>query len=245
MRRTFLLLSCVAAGAAAFAAPPAAAQDTGIQKVASSPPPSSGSGIEVSALANRNLPVIHAGEQVAGMLSSNSVLRNDDTYMNGYIYNGVAGEKITITLRSADFDSWLVVDQPDGRFRQWDDDSGGGRDARLTATLPATGRYVIAANSVAKRSTGRYTLRVDQVAPGATSTTASSTNRNDFTALASRSLPVIHTGEQVEGMLTTNSFLRSDDTYANGYLYRGVAGERIIVTLRSADFDSWLVMDQP
>lgn len=119
-------------------------------------------GIDISTLAGRSLPVLRAGQQVEGMLTPGSVLRSDDTYMNGYYYDGVAGEQITITLRSADFDSWLVIDQPDGPFRKWDDDSGGGHDAKLSVTLPATGRYIIAANAVAKRSTGRYTLRVDK-----------------------------------------------------------------------------------
>jgi len=67
-----------------------------------------------------------------------------------------------VNKRSPDFDSWLVIDQPDGPFRKWDDDSGGGKDAKLAVTLPATGRYIIAANAVAKRSTGRYTLRIDK-----------------------------------------------------------------------------------
>jgi hypothetical protein len=103
-------------------------------------------GVDVSALAGRSLPVLHAGQQVDGTLTPSSVLRSDDTYMNGYYYDGTAGEQITITLRSPDFDSWLVIDQPDGPFRKWDDDSGGGKDAKLAVTLPATGRSIIAAN---------------------------------------------------------------------------------------------------
>lgn len=122
----------------------------------------SSGGIDVSALAGRPLPVLRAGEQVDGTLTPTSTLRSDDTYMNGYYYDGVAGEQITVTLRSADFDAWLVIDQPNGPFRKWDDDSGGGHDSKLAVTLPATGRYIIAANAVQKRSTGRYTLRVDK-----------------------------------------------------------------------------------
>ncbi|HEX5183047.1 MAG TPA: hypothetical protein VFW19_07830 [Allosphingosinicella sp.] len=122
----------------------------------------SNGGIDISALAGRSLPVLRAGQQVEGTLTPNSVLRSDDTYMDGYYYDGVAGEQIVVTLRSTDFDSWLVIDQPDGAFRKWDDDSAGGHDSKLMVTLPANGRYIIAANAVAKRSTGRYTLRVDK-----------------------------------------------------------------------------------
>jgi hypothetical protein len=128
----------------------------------SAPPSTSGGGVDISSLAGRPFPVLRAGQQVDGTLTANSILRNDDTYMNGYYYDGVAGEKVVVTLRSADFDSWLVMDQPDGPFRQWDDDSAGGHDARLTISLPATGGYIIAANAIGKHSTGRYTLRVDK-----------------------------------------------------------------------------------
>jgi hypothetical protein len=127
----------------------------------SAPAPSNG-GIDVSALDGRSLPILRAGQQVDGTLTPGSVLRSDDTYMNGYYYDGVAGEQITVTLRSPDFDSWLVIDQPHGPFRQWNDDGGGGQDSKLAITLPATGRYIIVANAVAKHSTGRYTLRVDK-----------------------------------------------------------------------------------
>jgi hypothetical protein len=137
---------------------------TGAQNTAAASPSSSSSngGIDVSALDGRSLPVLRAGQQVDGTLTPNSVLRSDDTYMNGYYYDGVAGEQITITLRSPDFDSWLVIDQPNGPFRKWDDDSAGGQDSKLAVTLPASGRYIIVANAVAKHSTGRYTLRVDK-----------------------------------------------------------------------------------
>jgi type II secretory pathway pseudopilin PulG len=134
----------------------------GAQTVAQSSSTSSSGGIEISALAGRPLPILRAGQQVDGTLTPNSILRSDDTYMNGYYYDGLAGEQIIVTLRSADFDSWLVIDQPDGPFRKWDDDSGGGQDSKLAVTLPATARYIIAANAVGKHATGRYTLRVDK-----------------------------------------------------------------------------------
>lgn len=118
------------------------------------------SGIDVSDLASRNLRVLHIGDEVRGTLTPASVERSDGTYMDGYFYDAAAGEQITATLRSADFDSWLIIDQPHGPLRKWDDDSGGGHDSRLTITFPQAGRYIIAANTVAKHSTGNYTLTI-------------------------------------------------------------------------------------
>jgi hypothetical protein len=118
--------------------------------------------VELSNLASRNLRVLHVGEQVAGTLTQSSILRTDDTYMDGYFYDARAGEQITATLRSADFDSWLTMDQPEGQFRKWDDDSAGGRDSQLTVTFPDAGRYLIVAGTVGKHTTGHYTLSVSR-----------------------------------------------------------------------------------
>jgi len=118
--------------------------------------------VELSALASRSLSVLHVGDQVTGTLTASSVLRTDDTYMNGYFYDARAGEQVTATLRSSDFDSWLTMDQPDGAFRKWDDDGGGGRDSQLTVTFPQAGRYLIVAGTVGKHTTGQYTLSISR-----------------------------------------------------------------------------------
>src|ERR1043165_755375 len=72
------------------------------------------------------------------------------------------GEQLTITLRSDDFDAWLVLDDPNGPMFEHDDDSAGGTDSRLTVTLPPDGRYVILANVVQSGKTGSYTLTLSR-----------------------------------------------------------------------------------
>lgn len=134
----------------------------GASVVASTTSQSASGKVELSNLGSRSLRVLHVGEQVSGALTSASVLRTDDTYMDGYFYDARAGEQITATLRSPDFDSWLTMDQPDGQFRKWDDDSAGGQDSRLTVTFPAAGRYLIVAGTVGKHTTGHYTLSLSR-----------------------------------------------------------------------------------
>src|SRR5205085_8239129 len=107
------------------------------------------------------LPGIAAGQSVSGRLASGDFVRSDDdSYADGYFYQGRAGEQITVTLRSSAFDSWLVVDDPTGPLQEHDDDSAGGNDAQVTLTLPHAGRYLIIANSIGARATGAYTLTV-------------------------------------------------------------------------------------
>lgn len=50
----------------------------------------------------------------------------------------------------------------------------------------------------------------------------------------------IHDGETLQGQLTANDSRLSDGSYSRMYVYRGRAGDRIRVTLRSRSFDAFL-----
>jgi Trypsin-like peptidase domain len=203
----------------------------------------------IADLGRTRLPRITSGQTVNGRLTPDDFLRTDDnTYVDGYLYAGRAGERLTITMRSSAFDSWLVFDDPNGPMRENDDDSGGGNDSQLTVTLPHDGNYVIVANSVS-RSSGPYTLSVRSGGGGfqeAPSDGGGSGSGGDIADLGRRQLPQITAGQTVSGRLTTSDFLRTDDnTYADGYVYNGRAGEQITITMRSDAFDSWVVIDDP
>jgi hypothetical protein len=213
-------------------------------------PGSGGSGGRgtIADLGRTRLPRIAAGQTVNGQLTPNDFLRTDDnTYVDGYLYAGRAGERLTITMRSSAFDSWLVFDDPNGPMRENDDDHGGGNDSQLTVTLPHDGNYVIVANSVS-RSSGPYTLSVRSGGGGDAGPpdNGGGGSGGDIADLGRRQLPQITAGQTVSGRLTTSDFLRTDDnTYADGYVYNGRAGEQITITMRSDAFDSWVVIDDP
>ncbi|HEV7590404.1 MAG TPA: pre-peptidase C-terminal domain-containing protein [Longimicrobium sp.] len=197
-------------------------------------------------LGHMELPRIGRGQSVSGRLAQGDFLRSDDnTLADGYFYNGRAGEQLTVVMRSSSFDSWLVIDDPNGPMRETDDDGAGGNDARLTVTLPHDGRYLVVANAVRPGATGPYTLSVQgggDVGPGNNVGGTTGT----IADLGRMSLPRITAGQSVSGRLSSGDFVRSDDdSYADGYVYDGRAGEQITVTLRSGSFDSWLVVDDP
>jgi len=188
---------------------------------------------------------IAAGQTLSGQLTGSDFLREDNTYVDPYVYQGRAGERITITLRSGSFDSWLVVRGPGG-LDEHDDDGAGGNDSRLTVTLPQSGRYLIAANSVGQRDTGPYTISVQSGNGGVVGPGPSTGGRGiAITDLNWRRLPAIAAGRTVTGRLTTTDVLRDDNTYMDGYVYQGRAGERITITMQSSAFDSWLVVNDP
>jgi hypothetical protein len=210
------------------------------------PAQAQGSNGDIGSFLRSNSGTLSSGSTVNGVLQSGDLVRGDGTYADGYLYRGQAGEQLTVTLRSSQFDTWLVVDDPGSSFRETNDDGDGGTSSRMTVTLPRTATYIIVANSLSKGATGSYSLSVQSNRPGGGSSIASSGRAGELSILYSRGgLPRIAVGQTVNGQLTTADFLRTDGTYGDGFLYNGEAGEKLKITLRSTQFDSWLVVDEP
>lgn len=95
-------------------------------------------------------------------------LRGDEPTMDGryydlYRFHGRVGETVTLTLRSDDFDAWLfVASASTGEKLATDDDGAGGRDSRVTVTLPETGEYLLRATSFGPGERGDYTLLLER-----------------------------------------------------------------------------------
>jgi subtilisin family serine protease len=66
-----------------------------------------------------------------------------------YAFSGTAGTPVTILMTSPDFDTFLYLLDPNGRIIAFDDNGGGGTNARIPASgsliLPLTGSYTILA----------------------------------------------------------------------------------------------------
>ncbi len=80
-------------------------------------------------------------------------------YFDVHFYEGRAGENLTISIASADFDPFLVLLAPDGsELLQVDDSPGAGLGVNVTVALPADGSYTVAVTSAFAGETGAYVL---------------------------------------------------------------------------------------
>jgi hypothetical protein len=106
---------------------------------------------------------IRSGQSVQGELTDDDAKAADDSYYDLYVYQGRAGETITIDLGSPAFDTYLAVGRMEnGDFDELEsnDDGPDGTDSQIRITLPEDGDYVIRANSLSGGETGAYTLRI-------------------------------------------------------------------------------------
>jgi S1-C subfamily serine protease len=84
-------------------------------------------------------------------------------YHKAYTLEMVAGKTYTIDMSNQGtpgFDSYLRLEDPDGRQVAFDDDSGGNLNSRIVYAAPRAGTYRIICTTLPPRQTGRYQLTV-------------------------------------------------------------------------------------
>lgn len=184
-------------------------------------------------------PRIRAGQRLDGMLDDRSPLMDDRSHFQIYSFQGEAGERITIKLDSDDFDAFLgLLRTDDGVNPLWeqDDDSGQGTNAQITVDVPADGVYGIVVNTLRPRSTGSFTLEViegDALDPVLS-------NEQIFSPMLAAAAHPVRAGLEVVGILDDASATLEDGSPVQLWRYRARAGERISVSMRSEDFDTYL-----
>ena len=85
----------------------------------------------------------------------------DDSYVDIYEITMPAAGTIQVDMTSSDVDSYLGLFEAGGVLLAEDDNSGGGRNARIERQVPA-GQYRVWANTLSGSVTGAYSLIVSQ-----------------------------------------------------------------------------------
>ena len=128
---------------------------------------------------------ISIGQTINGTLTTSDCPLEDDTFYDNYSFTATAGQQIAVTMTSNDFDTFLILNRPDGTVLAVDNDSGGGpngTNSRIPPgsnfiTLPVTGTYTIWANAFdPDDTTGSYSLTLS--VPQPRTLTVASSNPN-------------------------------------------------------------------
>ena len=112
-----------------------------------------------------NPPSVNSGGyilQEQGTLASGDDMLGDGSLFDTYSFEGTAGQQVTITMESPDFDTFLVLLDPSGEPIADNDDivAGSNLNSQITITLPQSGTYVVIANAYDSSGRGRYSLTV-------------------------------------------------------------------------------------
>lgn len=162
-----------------------------------------------------------AGQRRTGQLQSGDPVMDDGSLFDIYTYQARAGERLTLTMRSSDFDTFLTVARMEGGEMELivrDDDSGGGTNSRAEFTVDRDGPIFIAANALSEDMRGAYTIEL--AAAGGSERIAVGQSRN--------------------GTLARTDPRLADSSYYDTYSYQGRQGERLTISMTSGAFDTYL-----
>jgi len=165
---------------------------------------------------------LRMGATVEGRIADTDPLNEDDSLYDAYSFRAREGQRYAIRLNSDDFDPIVRVSAARGAFEEIasNDDSGaGGLNSYLMFTAPSSGDFIVRAAPLDGATTGAYTIEVEEAAPAAP--------RNP-----------IAFGDTVEG--TLGSHKNDYGVTAETYVFHATTGQRMIATMRSDDFDTYL-----
>ena len=139
-------------------------------------------------------------------------------YFDTYPLQLAAGERLVATLSSQDFDSYLLLEAPDGTELE-NDDYGESSDARLDVIAGEPGQWRIKVTSYADGEQGAYRLVI---------------NRERLRLVESH-----------RGTLASGDSVSLKGEYYDTYTLRVEANQRILVSMESESFDPFLVLKDP
>ena len=193
---------------------------------------------------------LQVGSEVTGVLTAQSTMWEDSTFVQAWALQLQEGQDVTIDLLSDDFDAFLMVGGPGMSAMLADDDGAGACDARILLSATTAGMYHVVANAVRRGGQGNYRIRIT-AGPGPT-TQGECTTPSNFSdeqiawlqALPSggRSLTV---GTEVPGVLSGVDSLSWDGTYMQAWQLTVPQGGSVYVELVSEDFDAFLMVLRP
>jgi hypothetical protein len=188
---------------------------------------------------------LRPGQRVRGELVAADRKLDDLSHFDDYSYTLRRGDRITVTLRSEDFDAFLHVGRraADGSLEnnQTDDDGGGGTDARVTYTADRDGPVTIRVNTLSAGETGGYTLELE-TGGAAPSPSPSDENAPDGGGGPATGPIALQLGRPVRGELAQGDGVMADGSFHDDYTYRARRGERLVIRLESGDFDAVLAV---
>jgi len=141
-----------------------------------------GEGQSASHDTRRDVVPIAPGATMTGVLEEGDAELETGEHQDTYVFDGVAGQHITVRMKSSSFDPYVGVIPPGGGPIENDDLEGQRDTAGVDFALPETGRYRVVATSYQAGEAGAYelSLQVEARTPDHAQLPAPSTGGNTY-----------------------------------------------------------------
>jgi len=180
------------------------------------------------AQAQQDFPQLRLGVPAKGAISARDPAWAGRGAFKAFRFQGTAGQLVAITVTSKDFDAFATVGRMvNGIFDPlaFDDDGGGGTNARLVYKVPERGTYVVIAQSFERDGAGSFTIVLEEV-----------------TVPKPRPPRPIAFDDTVEDVLTEEDAYDEYERRFHTWRFTGQEGDGVIVEMRSRELDSYLIL---
>ena len=136
----------------------------GATSIADAPPPPRPADPADPARVTPDGAVLALGRSISGELASgDETLQSSGEFVDHYRFSGRRGQRVAIDVASEAFDTYAILQPPQGD--QIDNDDGpDGTNARIEQVLPADGEYGLLVTSYRPGESGRYTVTLSEAA---------------------------------------------------------------------------------
>ena len=114
-------------------------------------------------LVTDNIPLmteISVGDSYAGQLVAGGDSLADGAWFEPFWFSGEAGDTVTMSIASIDFNAYLLLADSTYTIIETDDDSGGECNPHLSYVLPESGGYYLYVSSTYRNKIGQYEVSI-------------------------------------------------------------------------------------
>ena len=162
------------------------------------------------------------GTSYTGRLQAGDTTLTSGEYVDYYTFEARAGQRIVVDLRSTDFDTWLIVKSPSGDQTENDDHEGSVDRSHVELDAGESGTWNVLATSYEKGEIGSYEVVISVEDGGG--------------------------GGEIRresGRLEKGDSQLESGEYYDSYTFQAEVGQKVVVDLRSGDFDTYLGVGSP
>ncbi len=113
----------------------------------------------VEQTAQRDVTALPIGQPTSGRLEEGDMTLSSGEYQDRYVIDVAAGQLISVTMQSSEFDPYIGLVLPDDSTVENDDWEGQTDTARVDLVAPQSGRYRVIATSYRSEVSGAYTVQ--------------------------------------------------------------------------------------
>jgi len=170
--------------------------------------------------------------QIQGELADGDATFDSGEFNDSYSFEGRPGQRVTLDLRSDEFDTYLILRSPNGESLA-NDDAENTSHSSIETELTELGSYEVIVTSFVAAETGGYVLNSRDGGAAAGQT------------VANRDVINLGIGDSIQASLTTNDSRSDDRKYEDSYVFSAEAGQSIAVEMTSTAVDTYLTLITP